>query len=144
MMDRILSGNKITSRFYEGCYAADRIPRCEKFPASMVVNLDTASEDGSHWVALFAKSPSHVYYFDSYGMPPDGLLEKYMKTNFKIITQSKKTYQSPFSSVCGHYCIYFLYSMSLDLNFDSTIKLLNILCNPDVFVKDFVSQLICL
>jgi len=108
----------------------------------MVVNLEPSNEDGSHWISLFAKTPEQIFYFDSYGMEPDDLVEEYLKENFTRITRNNFTFQSHFSSVCGHYCIVFVYYMSLGSSFDELIRVLKKIDNPDSFVKNFVSLLI--
>jgi len=141
-MNQILFGNSVTHKFYEGCFAADRIPKCVKFPTSMVVNLERSNEDGSHWIGLFTRSASQIFYFDSYGLQPEGLVRKYMIENFEKITRNLKTFQSPFSSVCGHYCIFFIYFMSLNLKFEDVVRMLELSDRPDLFVKNFISSFV--
>jgi hypothetical protein len=103
----------------------------------MVINLDPVYESGTHWIALFAKNMEQLYYFDSYALPPNKIIGKYLE-NYKKVTRNKKSYQSVFSSVCGQYCIYFIYMLSLNLSFDELIKLLDNSINSDLFVKSFV------
>ena len=107
----------------------------------MVVNLEPSNEDGSHWIGLYTKSPDQIFYFDSYGMVPDDLVEEYLKENFKRITINTIRFQSHFSSVCGHYCIYLIYKMSSGSSFNDLIRILKKSDNPDTFVKNFVTLL---
>lgn len=97
-IDKVLSSHPVSRKYYMGCFPADRIPKCQKFPCAAVLNLDTANKRGSHWVAMYAPSGGQVYYFDSYGDAPTDLLEKYLE-QYKKITHNKKGYQSPFSKV---------------------------------------------
>jgi hypothetical protein len=46
----------------------------------IVFNLDDHDERGSHWVALFANLEEFkIYYFDSYGIPPEDRVRKLVK-----------------------------------------------------------------
>lgn len=38
-IDRILRDHPITRKFFNGVYAADKIPICNKYPCSMVINM---------------------------------------------------------------------------------------------------------
>jgi len=104
----------------------------------MVVNEDPAKEIGSHWVAIYAKNNEHVFYFDSYGDEPNKLIKNYLNKNFKKITRNVIRIQNVFSNSCGHFCIYFIYLMCLNLNFDSIIKLMSNVDNIDIIVRIFV------
>ena len=112
----------------------------------MVVNLEQSNEDGSHWIGLFAKTREHIFYFDSYGIDstraPYDLVEKYLKENYNRITRNTIPFQSTFSSVCGHYCIFFIYYMSLGSSFNELIQVLRKTDCPDSYVKSFVALLL--
>ena len=101
--------------------------------------MDTAKNDGSHWVALYARNKSDVVYFDSYGLEPNEYIKEYLG-NFRKITRNVRIFQSLISNVCGHYCVYFLYFMSLGLDFEKIIRTLHCAENSDVLVRKFVSN----
>lgn len=136
-VDRVLSGNRITRRYYMGCFPSDHIPTCVKYPCSMVVNLDPSGRKGSHWVAIYCVSSIHAYYFDSLGIAPFGLIKNYLQ-RFRRITRNKKPYQSVVSDYCGYYSIVFIYFCSLGKSFNFILKVLNRCVNTDLFVKEFV------
>jgi hypothetical protein len=48
--------------------------------AGIIYNLDTHTQSGSHWVALFIdlKRKPEISYFDSYGFPPPSLIKKFI------------------------------------------------------------------
>ena len=54
------------------------------------------------------------YYFDSYGLPPlYKEFTQFLRHFAKDYTYSDLQLQSPFSTVCGHYCVLFaLYTFS--------------------------------
>lgn len=140
-VDRILKSLPATKRFYRGCFAADQIPTCNNFPCSVVVNLDTSEHKGSHWVALFMENSQQIIYFDSLCLPPFGNILEYLG-KFKNITKNSKIYQSYFSNVCGFYCIFIIYHLSVNYSFEKTLKLLENFSTPDLAVKKFVLNLL--
>lgn len=70
-----------------------------------VINLDSSTSSGSHWVA-YAKINDYVEYFDSYGnLKPPLEFIKYMgqKINYNYDNlQGNNEYN------CGHLCLKFL------------------------------------
>lgn len=80
-----------------------------------IVNTDPASEPGQHWVAFFRSGKeAPLEFFDSYGEPPEtyGFPLNSSNLNSNItspIKFSSRLLQDYGSSVCGHYCILFLY-----------------------------------
>jgi len=79
----------------------------------MVINIDHSSNEGTHWTCLFIKNGVSCY-FDSYGFEPTLEVKKYCKepryySSFPI--------QKMNEVICGHYCIYVLYKLSLGDDF---------------------------
>lgn len=126
--------DKIMSKYpeYIGTIAHNEIPLilpkvAPKSRGGLVINLDSASLPGSHWVALFwdARPPSgnlpdggtkSIEYFDSYGEMPDKKLlkgikdiakklqaESYLKFKVNLIK-----FQSDSSPNCGFFATKFL------------------------------------
>lgn len=77
-----------------------------KLNESAIVNLDSYSGKGTHWVA-YRKSGNNVIYFDSFGnlQPPKELL-KYL--DVEKIKYNYKKYQDFNTYNCGHLCLKFL------------------------------------
>ena len=68
------AGKKLIGRGFLGVYASDTIPRFPKqSQAYCIINTDTHSEPGSHWLGV-AKRGQHVYLYDSFGRAPDTIL----------------------------------------------------------------------
>ena len=79
----------------------------------MVINIDHSSNEGTHWTCLFIKN-GVSYYFDSYGFEPTLEVVEYCKepryySSFPI--------QKITEVICGHYCIYVLYKLSIGKDF---------------------------
>ena len=76
-----------------------------------MINTGFKEGPGQHYVAFYIEKDSKVTYFDSFGLPPWTCLEKFW-TNVVGATSveaSGALLQSPLSSVCGYYCLAFLY-----------------------------------
>ena len=107
-----------------------------------VVQLYVNQSIYSHWVSFYAQSPDTVNYFDSYGEAPNQMIDDYLRKNFKKINRNNKPIQSPFSTVCGQFCILMIYLSAVGLKFNSILKLLhNNHNNIDNVVRTFVSNL---
>lgn len=91
-----------------GVFARDEIPSIT-FPCCFVVNTDISCGIGEHWVAVWCEGRSgKIEFFDSlakgashYGIP----IAPHVSNCIRL--------QSSVSSVCGQYCVYFLYLRSL-------------------------------
>jgi hypothetical protein len=91
-----------------GVFPSDLLPEKFQKPSALVVNTDSSNQPGKHWVAIFINSDCSVEYFDSYGLKPQvSAISKFL-LKFKNCRYNKKPIQGLFSSVCGHYCIFFL------------------------------------
>lgn len=144
-IETILRTCRSTREHFLGCFALDEIPpkhRLPRLPVSLIVNLDPARDEGSHWVALYVPNASAALYWDSYALPTPEPIRAFLR-EFPNVQQNKKTYQSLDSNVCGHYCIFFLYSLSNGCTFPKLTRILNQnLPHTDMYVKKFVNKLI--
>ena len=79
------------------------------YPSAYVINSDTSNKKGEHWVAVYFDKNRRGKYFYSYGLPPAILgPEAYMDRFSLDWIYNRKTIQSLFSNVCGHYCVHFI------------------------------------
>lgn len=140
-INRILRSLPTTYRYYAGCFPSDGLSLPGKYPSAVVANLDESDEPGSHWVAIYMKSPSSVYYFDSYGIPPVEKLEQFL-CNFTHRTVNDCIIQSLNSYVCGHYCIFFLVFCCRGYSYERIMSVLLAQRNPDAFVANYVRRLL--
>lgn len=107
-----------------GVFPADRIPVKWTRPAAIVANTDDHKHPGRHWVAMYLDTKGHCIYFDSYGEPP--LVSNHfmrIKKNSTSHSWNVKQLQSYGSTVCGHYCIMFLYYMMYGYSLEKFCKL---------------------
>ena len=147
---------------YLGVFASDQIP-LEKIKLRnanfFVLNTDPSSQSGTHWVACFKHASNSISYlqnnilskrenilefFDSFGKSPT-----YYKFSFPQnleIVLGHSQLQSNYSSVCGQYCIYFLFQRICNArSFSSIIS--DLLSNfrkrdyRDSYITDYVSRM---
>ena len=91
----------------------DTLPTKTKLNECGILNLDSSSGDGTHWVMWF--------YFDSYGVQPPSELTVYLKSpifyNSERVQQNGKVF-------CGHLCLFTLKQLSLGNNLQAVINYL--------------------
>ena len=109
-LDLILNEDTIVSRYFHGVFAYNELPqKVNSYPACYIVNTGKSDTKGEHWVAVYFENKGFADYFDSYGIPPFGLIYDFVRTNASTVHYNKIWLQSPRSSVCGLYCVYFLH-----------------------------------
>ena len=85
-----------------------------------ILNLDSSSGDGTHWVMWFKKGKEQ-FYFDSNGVQPPGELIAYLKSPIFYISERVQQNGEVF---CGHLCLFALKQLSLGNNLQALIKYL--------------------
>ena len=64
---------------FRGVFLQDTLPKKAKLHECGILNLDSSSGDGTHWVMWFKKGKDK-FYIDSYGMQPPSELIAYLKS----------------------------------------------------------------
>lgn len=96
-----------------GVFPSDRIPRIWSRPAAIIANLDDHTRSGSHWVGFYVTKDGVGSYFDSLGFPPlNSTFSNRLTINSKRYDWNRKKIQSDSSTVCGQYCLVFLYYLN--------------------------------
>jgi hypothetical protein len=114
---------RVRKRF-AGCFSSDNIPTGLHPPYGMVVNLDVSSGRGTHWVGIFVPNETTVEYFDSLGAsPPAGSGIESFVARFPHKHIYSRSLQSPLSSVCGHYALYFVVHRLLNVSAERALRL---------------------
>ena len=93
-------------------FLRDTLPTKTKLNECVILNLDSSSGDGTHWVMLFKKGKVK-FYFDSYGVQPPSELIVYLKS--PILYNSERV-QKNGELFCGHLCLFVLTQLSLGNN----------------------------
>lgn len=123
--------NKYARRGFKGCMPYDAIPivRIKRFPAVYIINnctLDDSAQntDICHWLALHV-GPKQITIFNSAGGNEFKFLEpivKFLAKQKKPVIYNNNQIQDYGSSVCGLYCLLFIYLMSKNISFRKFIS----------------------
>src|SRR6267154_1783407 len=97
VIDRVL---KKRCTIYRGVYACDELPDTVLRPFTIVVNTDPADRPGQHWIYIYFDEVGHGEYFDSFGLRPKSVFERYIDKHCIAWTFSKKQMQSLVSRFC--------------------------------------------
>lgn len=118
-------------------FAANEIPMHFTWPVYLIANLDPNTKPGSHWVAIHIDISGVGEYFDSFGQKPTGYHEYFLKTNCKKWFYNNKVLQNYFSSVCGIYCLVYMYFRFKGISMFNFITIFSedTFCN-DIIVKE--------
>jgi hypothetical protein len=119
---------------YRGIFACDELPEIMVRPFVIVVNTDPASKPGRHWICICFDEEGHGEYFDSFGLPPKTIFERYMDKYCISWTFNKKQMQSLVSRFCGHYCIWYCMMKFRKVTLN---ELCNVMCS-DTGLNDFL------
>lgn len=103
---------KIKSDMECNVFAANRLPVRVYAPILLISNLDPDTKPGSHWVAICVNQNGVGEYFDSFGRKPTGYHKMFLDRNTKRWFYNHSKLQSYFTSVCGEYCLLYLYFRS--------------------------------
>lgn len=134
---------EISPYLMHNVFAANRIPLNVSRPFFAVVNLDPDSKPGSHWVAISIDSNGLGEYFDSYGRNASSYHKSFLARNCHNWYYNSKILQNYFTTVCGEYCLVYLYfkfkglSMKTFLNLFTEETMFNDLLVREMFNSIF-------
>jgi hypothetical protein len=102
---------------FRGVFMRDGLPMKASNLECGIVNLDTNSGNGTHWVAYRLDGPTAIY-FDSYGLDPPVEVANYL--DCPIRTQTFQL-QSHTDVICGHLCLFVLRELAAGRKFEDII-----------------------
>lgn len=94
----------------------------DKFPFFVIFNESPRSHSGTHWcVAHFKTRHSRIecHLFDSFGV---SMKKKNIEFNFVVNSENLEQLQSNYSSVCGQWCLYWVYSKLNNIGLDTFLS----------------------
>ena len=121
-----------------GVFARDELPDVtrEIRPWCLILNTDPKNQPGTHWLDLYAPLVGGIELFDSFGLSP-------RIYSLDVLDPLHLSYsiQSPSTSVCGHYCIVYIYLRSRNHSLSDIVYLLTIISSRDSWVKQYIYNL---
>ena len=93
---------------FGGVFMRDTLPQYPFNVESGVVNLNTSSQPGSHWVCYYRNKNERIY-FHSYGQITPVEIQRYLK---EVIQRNTDIVQAANTSVCGPICLVVLKSLT--------------------------------
>lgn len=102
-----------------GVYSKDLLPHKLQKGFGYIINLENSVDSqggqlpGTHWCAIYC-STNMGLYFDPFGFPPPIQVENSLKNTYpsRPYYMNATEIQSIRTSVCGYYCIYFIWYMN--------------------------------
>ena len=121
-----------------GVFARDELPDVSREirPWCLILNTDPKDKPGTHWLALYASRNGPFEFFDSFGLPPNTYNLDSLKPLHLLYL-----FQSPSTSVCGHYCIVYVYLRSRNKSLSKILHLLLNISNRDLWIKQYIHKL---
>ena len=103
--------NKLNISNFRGVFMRDTLPKRPHKIECGILNLNTSTEKGSHWVCYY-KNKSKRIYFDSFGQITPLEVQIYLKKKRErgkeVILRNTDIVQSINSNICGHLCLFVL------------------------------------
>ena len=119
-------------------FARDELPNLirESRPWCFILNTDPKDQPVTHWLALYAPRAGPIELFDSFGFSPIN----YSLDSLHLLHLGYPL-QSPSTSVCGHYCIVYIYLRSRDKSLSELFHLHLNISNRDSWVARYIQKL---
>ena len=126
-IEHVIQQDPMTQKKFGGVFTENRLPYIiDFFPCGFIANTDPDTKPGQHWVAFYFTSPHQGEFFDSYGHPPQFYsphFVNFLKRNSTNKTFNPKKLQSPFTAVCGEYCVFYIMHRARGVSMTSTVNL---------------------
>ena len=103
------NADAVTREAFLGVFPMDTLPSfISSYPVLLVVNTQSHNLPGEHWIAIFIDKNKRGEVFDSFAMPPNILLSRWMNRFSSTWKTNFRSFQNPLSATCGAYVIYFI------------------------------------
>lgn len=137
-MSNILSSDPVTQTMFLGTFASDQLPIKLPKRFALIANTEKLSVSEGHWVAIFSRSSSVVYYFDSFGDPPRREIRRWLLQHFPLIAYNSRKQQHVDSVTCGGYGIFVLRELCSGKSFERVVRHFVSIKDDDRFIENFL------
>ena len=139
-----LTKDPVTKKYFKGVYPIDKLPsKIKKRPAAIVANTHPADKPGRHWVAIFYPKFGKAKLFDSLGRLPKGRMLGTVDSGLqnRIFLYNRARVQPITSHTCGHYCIYYIYHRSRNIQMPHILWKLRNINHNDRIVQNLTKRI---
>lgn len=110
-LDLIKYVGELNIPYFRGIFMRDTLPKIPHRIECGIVNLNTSTENGSHWTCYFKDRKTRIY-FDSFGQITPLEIQVYLKTKNEcglgVIQRNTDIVQPINTHICGHLCLFVL------------------------------------
>ena len=142
-LERCISADPVLCVQCMGVFPRNKIAAVEAYPCSLVVNLDSNKEKGSHWVCIYFDNIGRAEYFCSYGREPEhqDILQFLKKYSTSQPIWNTKCLQNIIATTCGQWCLYFLHFRHRHKTMEAIVKQFSCdYARNDAFVVKFINK----
>ena len=112
---------------FKGTFAYNQVPisKLQNAPFAFIMNTAPSTEEGDHWIGVYCTFSHQLEVLDSAGMISNNLLkhlEFLVSKNLQAIVSNKNQLQGPCSTVCGEYCVMFIYCRLQNISFNDFLE----------------------
>lgn len=112
---------------FKGTFAYNQVPisKLQNAPFAFIMNTAPSNLEGDHWIGVYCTSSRQLEVLDSAGMTSNNVLnhlESLVSKNLQAIVSNKNQLQDHCSTVCGEYCIMFIYCRLKNISFNDFLQ----------------------
>ena len=124
-INSILTRNSVTKGKFLGTFPSCMTIQTKKRIYGIITNTDSHDKRGVHWCAWWNDN-GHLIFFDSFGRSPLDInfppsFSEFVG-EFKQCTYVGAPVQMYDTTVCGHFCIHFIYAMSYGVSVNDFVS----------------------
>ena len=141
----VLKNDPFTKSVFTDVLPSDLLPnQIQKTPRGFILNVDTNNGPGTHWISIYITTDGKGELFYSYGEPPEFYsrnFETFLEDHSNTFTSNKKTLQSPWSRVCGQYCLFYALHRCRNISMSTIVNMFTDQRDwKDTLVRNFIRK----
>ena len=138
----VLKLQPCADQIFKGVFACDDLPLVVKYPCALVANTDPQHKPGEHWIAMYFANDGTGEYFDSFGLPPPKVFERYLEKHSKRWIRNSLPLQDVWTKAGGPFCIFYVWYRCCGKSMYEIVTYLRHKTNNDDYVTQFVKSLL--
>ena len=103
----VLKNDPFTKSVFTDVLPSNLLPnQIQKKPRGYILNVDTSNGSGTHWISIYSRN-----------------FETFLEDQSSTFTWNEKTLQSPWSRVCGKYCLFYALHRSRNISMSTIVNM---------------------